>query len=307
MTSSPSPAVWRDLDQQALDDAYNQSKYAANLKQVTGRFATNSEATRAHLGRPRRLAWADAEAARLDLFIAARPLPPMNVPVHVFVHGGAWKADPARDYAFLAECFVAAGACFVALDFADIDMLDGDLMAMAAQIPEALAWIWRNAASFGGDPAQIHLSAHSSGAHLAGAAITTDWSARGLPADLVKSAVLVSGMYDLEAVSRSFRARYVRFDARTIEALSPQRHAARIGCPVTLVCGDLETPEFIRQSQDFAQALADGGKDYALLMAPGYNHFEVLETLATPYGVAGRAALGRIGLPASSAFTRYCR
>ena len=37
------PRVWLDMDQQELDDAYDQSKYAPNLQQVVKRYATNSE------------------------------------------------------------------------------------------------------------------------------------------------------------------------------------------------------------------------------------------------------------------------
>src|ERR1700693_2126250 len=48
------PRVWLDLDQKELDDAYDQSVYAPNQPQITGRYATNSEVTRARLGAPRR-------------------------------------------------------------------------------------------------------------------------------------------------------------------------------------------------------------------------------------------------------------
>lgn len=284
--------VWGDMNQQQLDAAYNQSVYAPNLKQVLGRFASNSDDARAALGAPQRHRWGEAEAAGLDLFAPENA----NGAIHVFVHGGAWRADPALNYAFLAECFTAEGASFTALDFSGIDALDGDLARTSAQIPEALEWLYHNAPALGFDPDRIHLGAHSSGSHLAGTALLTDWTARGLPADLVKSAILISGMYDLEAVSRSFRSSYVRFTEQVIQALSPQRHVDRINCPVALVYGSLETPEFIRQSREFAEALQAAGKSCQILELQGYNHFEVLETLASPYGQSGRIALRQMGL-----------
>ena len=127
---------------------------------------------------------------------------------------------------------------------------------------------------------------------------TTDWKQVGLPADVVKGYVLISGMYDLLPVSRSARGAYVRFDERTLEELSAMRHLDRIAAPVTVLYGTLETPEFQRQSREFAEALKKAGKPVQLVVAEGYNHFEVMETLANPFQFAGRAALEQMKLKA---------
>ena len=37
------------------------------------------------------------------------------------------------------------------------------------------AWVYRNAASFGGDAERLYVCGHSSGGHLAGVLLTTDW------------------------------------------------------------------------------------------------------------------------------------
>jgi arylformamidase len=79
-------------------------------------------------------------------------------------------------------------------------------------------------------------------------------------------------------------------------ALSPQRHLGRIASPVTLLYGSHESPEFKRQAQEFAAALRAAGKQVELIHAEGYNHFEIQETLASPYGPMGRAALEQMGL-----------
>jgi arylformamidase len=92
-------------------------------------------------------------------------------------------------------------------------------------------------------------------------------------------------------VRLSKRSNYVAFTDEMEDALSAQRHLDRIDCPVVLAHGTLETPEFIRQTRDFAAALRAAGKPVELLVAEGYNHFEVVETLANPYGLLGRAAL----------------
>ncbi len=287
------PRVWLDLDQAELDDAYDQSVYAPNQKQVTGRYVTNSDAVRTRLGAPKRFAYGPTPVEGLDVWTTKRP----DAPVNVFVHGGAWRVGTAAAYAFPAELFVNAGAHFVVLDFASVTDLGGDLSAMADQVRRGIAWVHRNAKTFGGDPDRLYLSGHSSGAHLAGVALVTDWKKDfGLPADTVKGGLCCSGMFDMKPVRLSARSRYVKFTDAMEDAMSAQRHLDRLNAPVVLAHGTLETPEFQRQSRDFAAALKAAGKPVQLLVAPGYNHFEILETLASPYGLLGRAALEQMKL-----------
>lgn len=284
------PKVWLDYDQAGLDKAYDQSQYAPNMKLVVKRYGTRSERTRERLGQPKRVSYGDSEIEGMDVFQAQGEKRPM----HVFLHGGAWRAGLAKDYAFLAEPFVRNGVHFLVPDFVNVTQTDGDLMPLAEQVRRAVAWAYQNAESLGGDPKRLYLSGHSSGAHLAAVVLTTDWSRYGLPKDVVKGAVLVSGMFDLRAPRLSARSGYVRFTDEVEEALSPQRHLPLLNTPVILVYGDQETPEFIRQSRDFAEAVKQAGKPVELLEGVDFNHFEIIETMADPYGVAGAAALGQI-------------
>jgi arylformamidase len=287
------PLVWLDLDQKELDDAYDQSVYAPNLRQITGRYVTNSNAVRERIGAPKRLSYGATPIEGLDLYATPKP----NAPVHVFIHGGAWRSGLAKDYATPAEMFVHAGAHFAVPDFNNVIETKGDLMPMAQQARTAVAWVYKNAQSFGGDPNRIYVSGHSSGGHLAGVVLTTDWRKDfGLPVDVVKGVVCCSGMFDLKPVRLSKRSEYVKFTDQVEHALSAQRHLDMINCPVTLVYGSLETPEFQRQSRDFAAAVRAAGKAVEIVVAPGYNHFEVNETLASPYGFFGRAVLEQMKL-----------
>ncbi len=287
------PRVFLDMDQEELDDAYNQLKYAPNMQQILARFAANSALTRARLGEPRRLAYGSAPNEQFDLYAA----PVANAPVCVFVHGGAWHHGEARNVAFPAEMFVGAGAHFAALDFDNVVTTGGDLTPIADQVRRAVAWVYANAPSFGGDPRRLYVCGHSSGGHLAGVILTTDWVRDfGLPPDTVRGGLVISGMYDLEPVRRSARSDYIRFTDAVVEALSPQRRVDRLGCPIMIAHGTLETPEFVRQARDFAAAAKSAGKPVELLVGAEYNHFELLETLANPYGLLGRAALGMMKL-----------
>jgi arylformamidase len=287
------PRVWLDMDQRELDDAYDQSKYAANRGQIQERRLLNSQLARARLGEPLRLAYGASGIEQLDVYRCKRA----NAPVNVYVHGGAWRNGAAKEFAFLAEIFVNAGAHCVILDFINIEAACGNLMMMARQVRSAVAWVYRNAARFGGDPKALYVSGHSSGGHLGGCAAVTDWGKDfGLPPDLIKGALLCSGMYDLQPVRLSARSNYVKFTDQTERELSAIRHLDRLNCPLVLGYGTYETPEFQRQTRDFAAAVQAAGKPVELLVGEGYNHFEMLETLANPYGLLGHAVLELMGL-----------
>jgi arylformamidase len=282
------PRVFLDYDQAELDAAYDQSVWAPNQRQVTGRYATNSELTRVRLGAPRRFAYGPTEIEKLDVYSPKRA----NAPIMVFIHGGAWRAGSAQSYAFPAETFVHAGAHFVVLDFAAVQDVGGNLMTIADQVRRAVAWCYRNAASFGGDAGRLYVSGHSSGGHLAGVVAITDWVRDfSLPADVVKGTLCVSGMYDLAPVRLSARSGYIKFTDEMVQALSTARYIDRIKAPMVIAHGTLETPEFQRQNREFAAALRAAGRPSLLVVAQGYNHFELLETLANPYGLLGRPAL----------------
>lgn len=60
--------------------------------------------------------------------------------------------------------------------------------------------------------------------------------------------------------------------------------------------GTLESPEFQRQSREFAAAVKAAGKPVELIVGEGYNHFEMQETMGNPFGLGGRAALKQMQL-----------
>jgi arylformamidase len=286
------PAVFLDYDQAELDAAYDQAVYQPNILQLNKRWASNSARTRARVGEPLRRAYGDSAIEQLDIFRAKAE----RAPIFVFIHGGAWIRGAAKDYSAPAEMFMRAGVHYVVPDFVNVGEAGGSLLPMAEQVCRAIAWVWRNAASFGGDPDRLYIGGQSSGAHLAAVALTTDWRALGVPADIVKGGLTTSGMYELAPVRLSARANYVKFTDAMVEALSPIRHLDRLRAPVIVSYGTYETPEFIRQAKEFAAAVDKAGKLHELIVAENYSHLELPETLCNPYGVLGAAVLEMIGL-----------
>ena len=297
MAEKGSP-VFLDYDQAALDAAYDQAAYAPNREQLIERRISESAMARRHIGEPERIAYGPAEIERLDIYRSAGEA----APVFVFVHGGAWRSGRSKDFAVPAEMFLAAGAHYVVPEFAWVQDVSGNLMVLADQVRRAVAWVHENIARFGGDPNRLYIGGQSSGGHLAAVALTTDWQCQfGLPADIIKGGMCISGMYDLTPVRLSARSRYVEFDDATIASLSPIRHLDRLQAPLIVAYGTRETPEFQRQNREFAAAVEAAGKKVRLLVGEHYNHFELPETLGHPYGLLGRAALELMGLTTEDA------
>jgi arylformamidase len=289
------PRVWLDMDQKELDDAYDQSVWAPNQPHISKRRGIWSEAIRARI-KADRVAYGPTEVEKLDIYRTKQP----NAPIRVFLHGGAWRSGSAKDSAYPAEMFVTAGAHYVAVDFVAVGNADGNLMTMADQVRRAVAWVYKNAPSFGGDPNRIYISGHSSGGHLAGVVMVTDWKKDfSLPPDIIKGGLLMSGMYDLKPVRLSKRSSYVKFTDEMEEALSTQRHLDKLNAPIIVSHGTLESPEFQRQARDFVAAVKAAGKPVQLIVGEGYNHFEMPETFGNPHSLLGRAALEQMKLLSS--------
>lgn len=282
------PHVWMNMDQVELDAAYDQSFYAPLFHRITKRYASSSKAAVARLGAPKHVSYGPTPIETMDIFTTKKP----NAPIFLFIHGGAWRHGAAKSYFFPAELFVNAGAHYIAVDFTNVIAAKGDITTMADQVRRAILWVHKNASTFGGDPNRLFIGGHSSGGHLCGVALTTDWHKEyGAPADIVKGGLCMSGMYDLKPVRLSARSHYVKFTDAMEQALSSQRHIANLRAPVVCTYGTSETPEFQRQNRDFAAAVKAAGKPIELIEAPNYNHFEMCESLGNPYGPNGRAAL----------------
>jgi arylformamidase len=277
--------VFLNYEQAELDRQYDQRAWAANAVEVIRRYGTASDAVRVRLGEPQSFAYGPSDAETLDLYRAGQS----HAPLHVFIHGGAWRLLSKRESAFAAPLFFDHGAHFAALDFGLVPAVT--LTDMAAQVCRALAWLYTNAATIGIDREAITVSGHSSGAHLAAVAATADWRAFGLPHSPIKGTLCASGIYDLEPVRLSARNDYLGLTPEIVESLSPRRHTARLGSALTIAVGGCESDEFKRQARAFAEIAAA-----TLIEAPTLNHFEIAETLADASGCLGAMALRQMGL-----------
>jgi arylformamidase len=286
------PAIWLDYDQHDMDEMYDQSVFAFNQKAVLARSDANNVIATATIGKSERFAYGSDPIEGVDVWKTRRP----NAPVLIYIHGGSWQSGRSADFALYAEPYVNAGAHFVSVDFTNVRATKGDLFPLVDQCRRAVAWTYRNAAKFGGDPERLYLCSRSSGSHLAGCVVVTDWDKLGVPRTVLKGAVMGSGMYDLKPVRMSARSKFVKFTDEMEHELSAIRHIDRVHAPLVLAIGTLETPEFQRQSRDFAAALTKAGKPVEVIVGQHYNHFEVGDTIGHPYQLVGRALMKMMNL-----------
>jgi arylformamidase len=258
--------VFRNYDQKALDEQYEQRAWVPHADQIIKRYAEKSDAARKRLGEPRVERYGPTPPETLDVYGSGKK-------AFVFVHGGAWRRQSSREQGFLAGPIVEAGAAYVALNFAPLPAVT--MAEMVGQVCRGVEWVYRNLSS------EVVLCGHSSGGHLGGCALTR--------LGFVRKALLVSGIYDLLPVRLSARNDYVRLDERLEHEYSPIRHVDKIRCPVTVGWAEKESAEFFRQSKEFAEKLRA-----PTLIGKDLNHFEILETMADPASRLGRAALNML-------------
>ena len=201
-----------------------------------------------------------------------------DAPVHVFVHGGYWRAHDKDDFGLIAAPLVAAGAHVASVNYPLCPEVT--VGGIVASVRTAVAWVWRHAGEFGADNADFTISGHSVGAHLAAMALCCDWAAGGLPARPFRAAVLISGIYELEPVLPvSVNADEIHLTAHMVLSLSPMRFPPK-DVPMLLPVGGDEAPLWMRQSADFAEAVRAAGGDARYVEMPGENHFSLMEAFA---------------------------
>lgn len=295
--------VFRSYDQKALDAEYNNRNKVADAADWLARYATASARARAEIPGRLDVAYGPGPGETLDVFwasqggLASQGGPAAgagSAPVQVFIHGGYWHRLDKADFSFVARAFHPAGAAVVVINYALIPTVDMD--ELVRQCRAAVAWVHRQAPSFGGDPARIFVSGHSAGGHLVAMLMATDWTALGLPADVIRAGCGISGLYDLEPIRLSYLNEVLGLTPEQARRHSPVLLAPTARAPLLLPLGGDEGPEYHRQSEDLARAWRGHGLQCEVMDMPGLNHFSIIGQLEDPSSELTRAILGQMGL-----------
>lgn len=230
------------------------------------------------------VAYGSLPSETLDIFPPQVAAPEAGAPVLVFIHGGFWRALHKSDHSFVAPAFTAEGCLVVVLNYAlcpGTPEAPVSVALISEQMERALQWVWEHIAGYGGNPKRISVAGHSAGGQLAALLLAAPWQSRSprLPANLVRSALSISGVHDLEPILRTPLLQSVLcLTSDEVQRCSP----CRLPPPAhgTLLCavGGDESAEFLRQNQLMQSAWGERVVPIAVAL-PGLNHFSVLDTL----------------------------
>ena len=270
-------AVYKGYDAQALYAQYNNRGMVPDFEDYNADFARRSEAVRASdWDKTLDIAYGAHAAQQIDLFLPGTK----NPPLHVFIHGGYWQWNDRKPFAFVAEQLVPAGAAVATVGYPLCPSIG--FRELCDSVRAAIAHLWRHAADNGYDQDRIHVSGHSAGGHLTALMAATDWPAFGddLPIDLIKTAIPISGIFDLEPIRHTPIGDPLDLDDAAVLALSPLLLPAPGKGPMTITVGGDESAEFHRQADTYRDHLRDHGVSAGVLDIAGKHHFSVVAELA---------------------------
>ena len=279
---------WQQMSDEEVERHFNPRVAAPDAAQHLEHFISESAAARSRQDMRRNVSYGPHPREVYDIFPG-----PVGSPMHVFIHGGYWRALSKDEHSFVAEPFAGAGATVVLINYPLCPevTLDG----LVDSVMRGIAHAAQHAADYGASTDGIHLSGHSAGAHLCAVAVAHDWTTHGLPADLIRSATLLSGIFDPRAAMRTtinaeigLTAEVAARNNTLTDSFSP-----RSGIDLLVAAGGDEPDGWIDQSNSYARL---HGVAREVMLVPGTNHFTLMEAVADPKSALTRTMLSMMGL-----------
>lgn len=271
--------VYREYDQVALDAQYNNRAMVPDHAHHIERWARDSAAVRAARPDARLdIVYGSGERETLDFFPAGR-----GAPLHLFIHGGYWRALDKSSFSYPAPAFASVGVAYAAMNYPLTPRVSFD--DIVAAVRRGVSWLIGYARDLGFDPAGISISGHSAGGHLAAMALADP----SLSPGAVRGIACISGLYDLEPIRLSYLNADLGLDAAMARRHSPVLMAPAVRCPVLLAVGGLESHEYQRQQASFAEAWREQCNGLETMILDGEDHFSIIGALGDPRSQLFRA------------------
>jgi acetyl esterase/lipase len=235
----------------------------------------------------------DAKLQSLDVYA---PPNATNLPVMIFVHGGAWARGDKSQVANLPAAFAREGFILVSVNYRLAPQVKFD--AQAQDVAAAIGWGHRHAREYGGDPNQLFAMGHSAGAHLV-ALVGTDGSylrAQGLSLATLRGVVpLDTEVYDLKSFAARFGGKLPELyavpftqDAATWTRASPAAHIGKdknIPPMIVAYSGGQQpyaNPSRAKDAEEFVSKLQAAGVTAQVVGAPEKTHAQIALEFGAP-------------------------
>lgn len=266
--------------QNEIDQEYNPSLIVNNFELNLENYFTESKRVLKEYSHKSGVAYGPTKAEILDIF----PADITTAPAHIFFHGGYWHSFQSIDFAFIAEGLLRNGITAIIVNYALCPSVKID--EIVRQSSAAVAWIYINAKSIGVNPDQITVSGHSAGGHLAGMLMSVSWeNDYGVPQDLIKGFLPISGLFDLSPFQFSWLQPKLQLTSEEVMRYSPLLNKPSSSSPVLLAVGADESSEFHRQSEKYAEYLINNGISTKYISVKGKNHFNIIDSFLGDGGI----------------------
>ena len=279
-------AEWSALSAEALEAQFNPRVSVPDFARFDAlRAPLNAEAS-ARLKCFEDIPYGAHPLHRVDVYPAAQPSAGL-APVHVFFHGGYWRALDKAGFGFVAGALVPRGVTTVVVNYPLCPAVTLDEVVDSASL--AFRWVAENIGDYGGDPGRIVLSGHSAGAHLVAAILADAGNSAALRG--VAGAVLISGVFDPRPAMHTSLNAELRLTAEMAARNNMEARIPRVDCPVSLVVGGQEPPHWIDMTLRYGRNLQIAGMDPAIHVLPRCHHFNILDQFLDPGSIVGRASV----------------
>jgi arylformamidase len=270
--------LYRDYtSQEEIDSEYNIENLVPDRLARIAAMADESARTRETLDAVLNVSYGPTLDETMDIFPAASP----GAPILVFIHGGYWRSFSNKDFSLVAAGPVARGMTVAVMNYSLCPKVT--IPEITRQSRAVVAWLHREGPRFNADPKRIFVCGHSAGGQQVGMLAATDWPGDyGLPADIIKGGIPISGIFDLSPLAHSWLQPKLALNHDIIRRESPLFNIPASGPPLMLSLGANESLEFHRQAAVYLDTWKANGLKAELQVQPGKNHITAIEDLARP-------------------------
>lgn len=199
----------------------------------------------------------------------------LKAPVIVFIYGGSWASGRRQDYGFVATSFAAKGYVTVVPDYRLVPSVH--FPAFIEDGAKAVAWVQKNAKTYGADPSQIFLIGHSAGGYNV-AMLGLDpayLQAAGVSMASIKGVIGLAAPYDFYPWDTPVSVNAFGL-APDPSLTQPVTFARADAPPMLLLTGDADTTVRPRNTVALAAKLRKAGGSVETIQYPGTKHAGIM-------------------------------